>query len=233
MDTTKKISAGQLETLHAFIKKHYVEYYDLQNELADHMANAIEERWAVTPGLTFDDALQQEFKKFGVFGFTGIVEQREQALTKRYHKLMWGYFKQFLKLPYIMLTLAMVFAVFKIMEYSMFWYSVLEIAIMLFGGYKIIAINKDYKKKVKRTGKRWLFEDIIMRFGGGGGFTYMSFYGTFFMVYDEGQPPVLVMIIMSVFLTVFTLCLYITIYKIPSKAKEHLIKTYQEYKYVN
>jgi hypothetical protein len=52
-----------------------VEWYDLQTELVDHLANAIEQQWQENPKILFEDALQMEFKKFGVFGFMDVVEK--------------------------------------------------------------------------------------------------------------------------------------------------------------
>ncbi|MEP5132812.1 MAG: hypothetical protein ABJQ64_09610, partial [Nonlabens ulvanivorans] len=62
-----KLNDSQIEDLYAFTRKHYVEFYDLQTELVDHLANAIEDQWELKPHLSFEDALQIEFKKIGVF----------------------------------------------------------------------------------------------------------------------------------------------------------------------
>ena len=61
-----KLSPEQIERLYQFTRQHYVEYYDLQTELVDHLANAIEEQWTANPKLSFEQALQVEFKKFGI-----------------------------------------------------------------------------------------------------------------------------------------------------------------------
>lgn len=37
-----KLSAQQIDQLYAFTRQHFVEWYDLQSELVDHLANAIE-----------------------------------------------------------------------------------------------------------------------------------------------------------------------------------------------
>lgn len=37
-----KLSTEQIDYLYQFTRNHYVEYYDLQTELVDHLANAIE-----------------------------------------------------------------------------------------------------------------------------------------------------------------------------------------------
>lgn len=57
-----KLSLEQIERLYQFTRQHYVEYYDLQTELVDHLANAIESQWLENPKLSFEQALQVEFK---------------------------------------------------------------------------------------------------------------------------------------------------------------------------
>ena len=151
MDKVKKISAEQLEQLFEFTRKHYVEYYDLQCELTDHLANAIEERWAAQPDLSFNEALHYEFKKFGIFGFTGIVEKRQLALSKKYNKLLWGYFKEFLTLPKVILTILMVLAVYKLLSLSTLAYTVLMVGVLLFSFIKLIAMGVKFKKHVKQA----------------------------------------------------------------------------------
>ena len=81
-----KLSAEQIERLYQFTRQHFVEYYDLQTELVDHLAIAIEAEWQENSKISFEDALQKEFKKFGVFGFMEVVEQRQAALNKKYNK---------------------------------------------------------------------------------------------------------------------------------------------------
>ena len=49
----KKVSASQIEKLYRFTRQHYVEYYDVQSELVDHLANGIEEQWKEDPEIPF------------------------------------------------------------------------------------------------------------------------------------------------------------------------------------
>lgn len=223
----KKVSEEQMEELFAFTRKHFVEYYDLQTELADHMANAIEDRWITDPDLDFAKVKEQEFKKFGIFGFTGIVEERQVALAKKYYKLMWGYFKEFFKLPRIMLTIIMVLIIYKTLEFSIIPYMSILIAIVVISFFKLIIMWQKHKKKVKETGKRWLLEEIIVRCGGFITLFYLPFQ-VFFRLIDA-KPNVTGMWVMSVFLVAFALYQYTILYIIPSKAEEHLMATYPEY----
>lgn len=223
----KKVSAEQMEELFAFTRKHYVEYYDLQLELVDHMANAIEERWITDPTLDFTTLKNQEFKKFGIFGFMEVVEQRQLALTKKYNALLWCYFKKFFKLPRIVLTLGLIFLVFKIIQFSILAYSVILVAVIVTGAYKLISSVQKYRKKVKQTGKKWLFEEIIMRCGGVPAMVYIP-YQVYSEVFDS-EPGMLFMWIMAIFFVLCVIYQYIILYTIPSRAQEHLVATYPEY----
>ena len=78
----RKITEQEINQIFDFTKKHYVEHYDVQVELVDHLANAIEDQWKENPNILFEDALQTEFKKFGIFWFTGLVEQKQSELQK-------------------------------------------------------------------------------------------------------------------------------------------------------
>jgi len=227
MDKVKKISPEQNEMLFEFTRKHYVEYYDLQNELADHLANAIEERWLIQPNLSFNEALHLEFKKFGVFGFMGVVESRQLALTKKYNKLIWGYMKQFIKLPQILITLACFMIAYKAIQFNVVFYQIFFFATFLLSLGVFITKNKKYRKKVKQTGRKWLFEEILMNFGQGSWFIY--FPTQFWILFDLEAPGPVWIAVMAGVLVFNILAQYVVIFIIANRAEEHLLKTYPEY----
>ena len=49
-----KLSAHQIQKLYDFTRQHYVEHYDLQTELVDHLDNSIEQQWIENPKCFFD-----------------------------------------------------------------------------------------------------------------------------------------------------------------------------------
>src|SRR5690606_35925818 len=108
-----KLTAEQIQQLFDFTRKHYVEHYDVLVELVDHLANAIEEQWKENPTISFEDALQTEFKKFGIFGFTGLVEQKQAALQNHYWKVIKKEFISFFSVPKIILTIVMFYVLFQ------------------------------------------------------------------------------------------------------------------------
>jgi len=109
----KRLSKQQIDQLFAFTKKHYVEFYDVQVELVDHLANAIEEQWKENPTISFEDALQTEFKKFGIFGFTGLVEQKQVALQNHYWQIIKKELIDFFSIPKVILTTILFYFLFR------------------------------------------------------------------------------------------------------------------------
>lgn len=229
METDKrKVSAEEVERLFRFTRQHFVEHYDLQAELADHLANAIEERWQQHPELSFEDALTAEFKKFGIFGFSDIVEKRQNALTKKYYKLLWGYFKNFLRLPQVVVSIAAVVVIYFLLGLSAYIYSALLFIVMVFSLVRLFKIKKMYHKKTQSTGRRWLLEDIIFSCGGIGPMLYLPMQINLHMEgYYLSEP---IRWGLAVFIVVVVLLEYAALYILPHNAQKHLAETYPEYR---
>lgn len=98
------LTQEQIQYLHQFCTKHYVRFYDLQLELVDHLANAIEQKMDENPKLNFEQALDEVYKGFGIFGFSRIVSERDLALRKKYQKSFWKYFLSYFTPPRLALT---------------------------------------------------------------------------------------------------------------------------------
>lgn len=77
---SRELTDIEINLLFEFCQKHCVPYYDLQVELVDHLASGIEKQWMETPEISFEQALNDEFGKFGVLGFSKLKKQREKAL---------------------------------------------------------------------------------------------------------------------------------------------------------
>ncbi len=225
----KQLTAEQIDQLYTFTRQHFVEHYDLQTELVDHLANAIETRWVNEPNVPFEDALQAAFKKFGVFGFSDVVEQRSKALGKRYQKLMWGYFKTFFTVPRSLLTLALIVCAKLILAYNVYVMLALYISMQVYSLYRMSVNIKAFNQKAKETGRKWMFEEMIFR-----GVTFSALAGFWFqfgqMMYNT--QSVAGQWLIAVLSVVLLLHNYIVLFIIPSKAEQYLIETYPEYKMV-
>jgi len=230
-----KLTEAQIDQLYSFTRKHFVEWYDLQSELVDHLANGIEAMWVENLKLSFEQVLNLEYRKFGVFGFSDVVEKRKIALNKKYTMLFLGLFKGFFKLPTVIATVSIVFIVFYTLRYIRY---AEQIFLTVFAAITILIYlklftNNRKRKQIKTTERRWLFEDVIYNYGNFAGLLMIpvqllinlsNLNTTFF------QSPLLLFI--SCFLLVsYALAAYIILFFIPSKAEIFLNKVYPEYKF--
>lgn len=229
-----KLSALQIDELYAFTRQHFVIHYDVQTELVDHLANAIEAIWEVTPSLSFEEAKQESFKKFGVFGFMEVVEQKQKAMNKRYWLYLWKFLKTWFHWPQIMITSClflmfyMAFSSIYAAGLSLFFY----VSIALWMIFKGIQLNRQYRKRKEQSSKRWLLEELIFRQAGGTVLLVISQVFNVFTISDKAiGSPMLVILLASVF-TLLVLVNYICFQFIPKRVEIFLEETYPEYKIV-
>lgn len=222
----KKIDEKQVQELYHFTRQHYVEYYDVQTELVDHLANGIEEQWKEDPKMPFEQALHKEFKKFGVSGFEDVVRKKSSAMEKKYFRIIFAELKKELQKPAIAVLLAGFFLLsLLLLQFRQGFYFLLGSMLVYFLFFIIhFAIKSSAVKRRKRREKKYLLESIILN--AGSYFTlfwmplhilYFNFeYGTF----QHIGPQVL----LSVFISFLGVLTYICYYHVPRKTSEILKK---------
>lgn len=226
-----RISADEVKQLYEFTRKHYVEYYDLQTELVDHLANGIESQWKRTPAIPFEDALQAEFKKFGVFGFSEIVEEKQKAMRKRYHKIIGRYFLKFFRIPKIIATIGSIYLMYVFVLNVPYALETLWIALVVLI-VSVIRLLMKNKRANKTETKRFLFKELITSYGLGVpvlliplnilNLSNMLSHGA---DHVSGKQAMVV----SVVLVVYIIYAYIVVFEIPKNAEKYLSEVYPEY----
>ena len=181
--------------------------------------------------ISFEEALQKEFKKFGVFGFMDVVEKRQAAMNKKYNKIVWNHFKTFFKLPQIIgtfLAIAILFLGLKNSSQATVIVSIFAIAIMI-SFWIAISFSAHKKNKIAKVeGKKWLFNEIIFGYSSIAGLSYLPLQ---FLVHFENHYSEIMLLTMCVVLVFMVLLEYIILILIPSKAEEYLHQTYPEYSF--
>lgn len=212
-----KLSAEQIKQLFDFTKKHYVEHYDVQVELVDHLANAIEDQWKENPNILFEDALQTEFKKFGIFGFTGLVEQKQAELHKHYNKMIVNELLKFISIPKVVVTIILYLTLFFILKSTGKLGEIISLAILLLSfiyfmvdGFRFMS---KIKKQQKKEGKVWLIQSVAQSvfslpfiYLTGFGFSLIS---NFFGEDRNSELSILGLNVFTVFILIHVLSLYI------------------------
>ncbi len=233
---SRTISPEETEKLFKFCKDHYIEYYDLQLELVDHLASAIEEQWKAAPELGFNIAVKNTFGKFGITGFSKIKVQKERELNRKYNNLLWKYLLEFYKLPKIVMTLAftmVLFSLLRIVDNNLWviapYFIVLTTAIIYYY-YKIFP--KEFKVKTK-PGKSFMLLNKLK--------------DVQFMVVFAVQIPIQIAnfrniskidwienndlgeFIISLLIITLTIALYGQFLFVPKKIKEHFMEQFGEF----
>ncbi len=165
-----------------------------------------------------------------------VVEKRQAALGKKYSKIVWQHFIGFFTIPKILLTL-LLFLLFFYLIKLLYPYQIVPIIYGLLIVLLAPALYKNRQKREQRkskTGKIWLFEDIISDYGAFSGIITIPIqFVTTFINHSKTTPDDFILVGISLLTVSLYLVSYIIIKMIPSKTESYLRETYPEYELVN
>ncbi|WP_299005280.1 hypothetical protein [uncultured Tenacibaculum sp.] len=230
-----QLTDQHIEQLYKFTRQHFVEHYDVQTELVDHLANDIEQIWEENPTLTFEQARDKSFKKFGVFGFMNVVEEKQKQMNKKYFMIILGFVKQWFSIPKIILTFALFYCFYFLLQFSFaqnlfngFFFTVIIIEFFV-----LFKKREKLDRKFKKTGKKWMLEDIIET-QSHGNVVFLLFYLFQFLTPSSYENLSIFTSVIIAFAATLTIIIgYISLIIIPKKAEELLEAQYPEYKFAN
>ena len=228
-----KLTQTHIENLYEFTRKHFVYHYDVQTELVDHLANDIEEIWLENPHLSFEDARDKSFKKFGIFGFMDVVEAKQKQMNKRYWNIQLRFVKEWFTMPKVLTTSLIFLGIYLVLQIKYSEFIILG-GLFLAVVFEMIFIYKDRKVQKQKTEKIFLLEEMIGQTKGG--FVSIGFVNIFNMVHltkvEFSSLESHWLILIAFCTTIVIIMFYVTSYVIPSKSQELLQETYPEYKMV-
>jgi len=233
-----KLSEEQIQELYNFTRRRLVEHYDLQTELVDHLANGIEQQWEENKEIPFKEALKNEFKKFGNFGFRGVLKARKKTMNKKYNRLILNEFKTYFLWPRIAMVLTLTIALFgflQVLPSSYKWVIMAMItmpiaAYFMFRSYKV---QKTYRSKIGIE-KRWMLQEKIYNIGGAGA-SMLNLFQVFNMMYVLKLDPtsfLLDVLVSGLIVVSITLC-YVIAFVLPERVEQILSKEYPEYQLIS
>lgn len=231
----RPITQEENNKLFHFCHQHYVYHYDVQIELVDHLASSIESQWEENSELSFEKALYNTFRKFGITGFSKMKTAKEKALRKKYNRLLWKYMLEFYKLPKIILTLGItgiLFSLFQIVENDM-WIILPYVTVLsvLLVSYYFLILLKKLKIKTK-AGKSFLLLKQLEKT------QFTAILATQLPIHLINISNILktswannnyILLMTSLLITTLTVALYGELIFIPKKIKEHFMDQSAEY----
>jgi hypothetical protein len=160
--TERKLTSEQIDGLFTFVQGRGVSYYDVQMELVDHFASAIEQRWETNSEISYDEALQMEYRHFNRYDFNQIIKEKEQSLRQKYLNLQWIYIREYFRLPKIIAIVAASLVIFTgfVLINNFFKVYLLQSAIymLVFLIYRFILFPWKYRLKLMSEKSFLLFE---------------------------------------------------------------------------
>ena len=231
----RTITTEENQYLFEFCRKHYVYHYDLQVELVDHLASAIEEQWESDSELSFENALLSAFRKFGIHGFSKIKEQKQKELRRKYNRLQWKFLLEFFSWPKIMLTVSFTLvlsALFKFVENDLWVILFYFGAIFIFLIYYYYRIYPKNYKIGKINGKKFMLLEQLQ----GAQFLTLLFIQIPIQIPNfwnitkfSSMKSSLVIFAVSLLILVFTIALYGQLFYVQDKIKEHFSQQFPEF----
>ncbi len=149
------LTEEQIERLFYFCTSNGVLYYDVQVELVDHMANAVEIEMQADPILTFEKAIGKVYRNFGYSGFENLVNEKEKMAEKQIKRLFWKLFKSHFGWPkvlFFLLLLTGFLTLFSFQFYFIKWF----LTATIFLGFGVALYNNYFEGYMSGTGKKFL-----------------------------------------------------------------------------
>jgi hypothetical protein len=231
----RTITPEETEKLFAFCRQRFVYHYDLQVELVDHLGSSIEQQWSENPEISFEAALLNTFKKFGISGFSKIKVQKQKELARKYNRLLWKYFLEFYRWPKMLMTLAGTMVLFTLlrMANNIAWVIVPYFALLVIASMFYFYFIATKKLKIQTVpGKKFMLLEYVNQIQ----MTVVLFSQTplaaynisrYFHIHSINQPWVLLLI--SFLIISLNIILYVQFFYVPKKIKEHFKEQFPEF----
>ncbi|SFP89081.1 hypothetical protein [Parafilimonas terrae] len=207
--TNFNLSEKEIQSLFRFVEKKSVRWYDLQIEIVDHLASSIEDEISLIPGISFESALENVYKGFGIFGFAKIVEERQNHLAKAVKKRWWSEIKNMFKWPEIALSILIVSGLSilsKLLQHSLEIY----FYIIYFGIISIPMISVLQRKNVKKP--------LLLLEKGSMYMSVSTFFQFFIIPFSLRISPLLFVVLLFI-TTLFEMATFKTYISIRKKAE--------------
>lgn len=227
---SKKLSQEQIDALFSFMRRKRVPHYDVQVELVDHFASAIEDLWKEHPELPFDKAISRIYDGFPITGFYSVVSKQTEAIQKKAWRWSFTTWISYFKWPRMLFSLCLVVVLRMIffLPINAEWLFYAVGGLLIIGG---IYVVRQSNPNPKKGGMRFLRLEATY---GAVGLT-LNFINPLLVIGfgsqfgDLNTVPNWACWLMSVFLTYMGCFFYILFFQLPKQAKSDLRKHFPQY----
>lgn len=227
----EQLSNDEIDKLFKFVKSKYVHFIDVQYEIVDHLASAIEETQEENPSWSFDRALSEVYGKFPITGFVHFVAEKQSALTRFWYKKFLRYILGYFKLPKILISGAIAFLISQILIYGNTRHLLVIYSILLLLAFSGIV----YRSRVGFEFKKGIREKYLISN------TYVSIFSGLWVLYfycpiywsiesltviEPLNYSTSQVWFMSIYISVVSILMYAFVFVFPEMLKQELANKY-------
>lgn len=180
------LNETQIDHLFEFCEKHFVRHYDLQVELVDHLANAIEEQMISQPNLSFGKVLENVYQSFGSAGFGRLISDKRIAAEKLGRRIFWKFFKEHLRWPKSLLLFLIIAFAYSLFRADVIFFRIFYISVLSGAYFIALSANFNFRRTISLTGKKFLTADYSSR--GSRLFVFLLFTPFYSVFFDKDFP---------------------------------------------
>jgi uncharacterized protein YneF (UPF0154 family) len=229
---SKLLTIEQIEELHEFCYFRGVFHYDVQIEIVDHLATAIEKLWETNPILPFDEAMYTIGEQFGGdLGFSTFSQEKEKAVRKKYRRLLWQFVADYYRFPKIIVTIMLTLSIFTALYFSENDQWIIVSLVALFFGFSLfygLYYRPKYVRLKVKKGYSFLLNEISIK-----GLLYktgVGFSGVFIHEATHQEHfSTTGSIIFSLLVSLYIVLLYGDCFFISKKIKEHFKEQFPQF----
>jgi hypothetical protein len=231
----RTLTPEQVKKLFAWCEKYEVYDYDLQLEIVDHLASAIEHQWKENPELSFGWALKNIRDKFGWRDFRKLERKMQRQLKHKFRRILFNYFTQYLKLPKITITfcLAIIFFILlQLLENNSILIILYCIPISVASVYSsFVLFPKKIEINLKKEKSFMILEYLHETNKNVSTLALLPLYGLFFFNLESIRYSNLVWqeIFIALIMAFASILLWGYFFYLPEKIRNYFIKNYPEY----
>jgi len=230
---SKKLTSEQIDELHEYCYFRSVFHYDVQIEIVDHLASAIEILWETKPEVPFDEAMNRVGGQFGGnLEFATIKQEKEKALRKKYRRLLWQFVAEYFKFPKIMITLFLTLSFYSALYFSENdqWVIIpLMISFYCFSAFYSFYYRPRYVRIKTKKGFVFMLNEISMKgllYKTGIGFSGLS---VSLVSHAESHFSTAGSLVLSALISLYLVLLYGDCFFIPKKIREHFTEQFPQF----
>ena len=159
-ESASVLNSAQIEQAQAFIRSRGFTHIEVEMEILDHVACAVEQLLAKDPEMPLDEAIQKVHASFGVMGFSVFEDEVKASLGKRIMRMYRNYLWQCWTSLTSFKMIASAALIFTLLT---FWFNTLDADLFKIAAYATLALTGSIPViQQYRTFRKWSKKSLML-----------------------------------------------------------------------